>query len=323
MLEEFELAERMIEKTIGLPELLGKADEHTLIVIGNGFDMAHGIPSSYTNFREWLVKNGHEYLANSINSYFPDIEDVNYAVGKKQDIRWGDVEDGMGFYDEKAILEECRPREEIDYDHTIQSTARVTDSVEAFFKPQLDEFRELFEEWVNSLDIKEVSPFLQVPNNAKYLSFNYTETLEQCYGIDPDKVLHIHGSRLPHGGKYVFGHFKKKTPNDVYGDEESLTFEMEAHENVVTWMNEWYKPTEDYIWEHRDLFWHLGDINKVIFIGKTINKVDEDYFDVIQKHIPNGAQVYMTYHYDSEPFKIASYILNEGLPFEKWKLSKW
>ena len=315
MIEELELADRMVDRDINLSALLEQADEHTLIVIGNGFDVAHKVKSKYEDFRKWLIEHGHEFLVNSINAYFPDIEDDKD--------NWGDIETAMGFYDEKSILSECRPHEEIDYDHPTQSTARVTDSVETFFKPHMDEFRDLFVEWVNGLEIDEVKPNLHLPRNAKYLSFNYTETLEHCYGIDPERVVHIHGSRLPKGGEYVFGHFKKRSPGDVYSDEESLTFELEAHENVVRWMNDWYKPTEDYIMEHRDLFWHLEDVKMVIFVGKTINKVDEDYFCEIQDHIPKDAKVYMSYHEDYEPFQIASYIIDEDLPFKKWRLFKW
>lgn len=32
-------------------------DNNTLFIIGNGFDLAHGIKSSYWNFREWLGNN--------------------------------------------------------------------------------------------------------------------------------------------------------------------------------------------------------------------------------------------------------------------------
>lgn len=325
MIAKLRLVNRMVDINTNLPSLLERADEHTLIVIGNGFDLAHEITSGYNDFKEWLIKHGHEFLVNSINSYFPVIETIEKP--KIEDdmwtIKWGDVEEGMGFYDEKAILGECRPHEEIDYDHTMQSTARVTDSVSAFFKPHLDEFRDMFVEWVNSLKIDHVKPFLNLPQNARYLSFNYTETLEQCYGIEAEKVLHIHGCRLPNGGEYVFGHFHKKNPGDVYADDASLTFEIEAHENVVRWMNDWYKPTEYYIMEHQDLFKRLNDIDTVIFIGKTINRVDEDYFSEIQDHIPEEAKVYMTYHYDDEPWKIDDYISRAGLLFEKWRLIQW
>lgn len=33
------------------------SDNRILYIIGNGFDLAHGIKSSYWNFREWLVLN--------------------------------------------------------------------------------------------------------------------------------------------------------------------------------------------------------------------------------------------------------------------------
>lgn len=315
MISELELLNRMVDRHTTLPSLLKQADEHTLIVIGNGFDVAHAIKSKYNDFRTWLLAQGHEYLVNSISSFFPEIED---------DIdSWGDVETAMGFYNEKAILGECRPHEEFDYDHSIQSAARVTDSVDAFFKPQLDKFRDLFVEWVNGLDINAAEPFLNLPRNAKYLSFNYTEILEQIYGISPEHIVHIHGSRLPHGEEYVFGHFLKKSPEDVYGDEEALTFESEAHENVVRWMNDWYKPTEDYILKHRDLFWHLEDVHLVIYMGKTINKVDKDYFCEIQEHIPDDAKVYMTYHGDIEPIQIVGYLEEESLLYENWRLIRW
>ena len=32
-------------------------NKKTLVVIGNGFDLANGIESSYGNFKEWLQKN--------------------------------------------------------------------------------------------------------------------------------------------------------------------------------------------------------------------------------------------------------------------------
>ena len=31
-------------------------------------------------------------------------------------------------------------------------------------------------------------------NDALYITFNYTAVLERAYGIDEDKVIHIHGS---------------------------------------------------------------------------------------------------------------------------------
>ncbi|WP_051126707.1 AbiH family protein [Pseudomonas coronafaciens] len=40
---------------------------------------------------------------------------------------------------------------------------------------------------------------------AFYLTFNYTNTLAKIYGIDPDQVLHIHGS-ADNGDELILGH---------------------------------------------------------------------------------------------------------------------
>ena len=305
----------MVDLSVKLSTLLEQADEHTLVVIGNGFDIAHGIESSYTNFRDWLIEHNHSYIVNAINTYFPSVE--------MKPGRWGDVETALGFYNEKKILNECRPDEEFDMDHSLSSAARVTDSVEALFKSELDEFRELFVEWVNSLKIDGVEQILYLKPQAKYLSFNYTETLEMYYGIPSENVLHMHGSRLEHGSEYVCGHFLKKSYDNVWGDEESMIYEIEAHENVVRWMNEWYKPTEDFIMRNFQFFQSLKDVDTVIFIGKVINKVDEDYFTEIHDRVSKDAIFYMTYHYDFEPDEIDAYITSQGLPFGGWKLIKW
>ena len=35
-------------------------DETQIIIVGNGFDINHGIPSSYVNFKTWLGNNDKE-----------------------------------------------------------------------------------------------------------------------------------------------------------------------------------------------------------------------------------------------------------------------
>lgn len=44
-------------------------NKKTLIVIGNGFDLASGIESSYNNFKEWLQKNGKHRLIGLMDTF--------------------------------------------------------------------------------------------------------------------------------------------------------------------------------------------------------------------------------------------------------------
>lgn len=153
------------------PEL-ERVDQNTLFVIGNGFDLASGIKSSYYNFKQWLILNKRHQLINLMDIFFSNKRDV-----------WGDIEKALGEYDEDSILEFCKPNEEFDYDHPTRSIAAIEDSPDWIFRPVLDEFIEAFTDWVDSIDITVGDKIRDLPSCSKFLTFNYTETLEKIYGI--------------------------------------------------------------------------------------------------------------------------------------------
>lgn len=57
--------------------------------------------------------------------------------------------------------------------------------------------KKLFAEWVESIDIKVVSAKSRFSTLLKsddiFLTFNYTETLEDLYEVNKESVCHIHG----------------------------------------------------------------------------------------------------------------------------------
>ncbi len=57
------------------PEL-ERVDQNTLFVIGNGFDLASGIKSSYYNFKQWLILNKRHQLINLMDIFFSNKRDV-------------------------------------------------------------------------------------------------------------------------------------------------------------------------------------------------------------------------------------------------------
>lgn len=145
-----------------------RIDQNTLFVIGNGVDLAGGIKSSYYDFKQWLILNKRDQLINLMDIFFSNQREI-----------WGDIEKALGEYDEDSILEFCKPDEEFDYDHPTRSVAAIEDSPDWIFRPVLDEFIEAFTEWVNSIDITVADKVLDLPSCSKYLTFNYTETLEK------------------------------------------------------------------------------------------------------------------------------------------------
>lgn len=246
-------------------------DNNTLFIIGNGFDLAHGIKSSYWNFREWLGNN-RSNLIGMMDIFFSNQRDV-----------WSSIEQALGEYNEESILDYCRPDEEFDYDHSLSSSARVEDSPMAIFRPVLEEFRQAFRDWVNSIEISGIEKVYKLNTDSRYLSFNYTDTLETEYGIAQNLVTHIHGSRL-NDDEYIIGHNNNRDPSSVW-DDDGLTFEQQAYENIIVWMNEFTKQYNRNIANHSSFFDSLYDIKQIIVIGHSMSKVDWPYFREIIKNI--------------------------------------
>ena len=134
-------------------------DQQTLFIIGNGFDIAHQIESKYSDFKKWCEKGDKKSFVGLMEIFFSNYEDV-----------WSCIETALGHYDEGSILDYCKPNREFDYDHPTRSMAEVEDSPEQFFKPVLEEFKESYRNWVDSIDISFVKPIFKIlPEDAKYL----------------------------------------------------------------------------------------------------------------------------------------------------------
>ena len=78
-------------------------DEKILYIIGNGFDLAHGMKTSYEDFHQWLLDNGETSAVKRLETLYPDISD--------NEGRWCDVESALG----SITLEET-----INYDRNFQ-----------------------------------------------------------------------------------------------------------------------------------------------------------------------------------------------------------
>lgn len=251
------------------PEL-DNIPKETLIIIGNGFDRAHGIKSSYWDFREWLVTKGNRRLVDMMDIFFSNKRDV-----------WSGIEQALGEYDEGEILDYCRPDEEFDLDHSLSSSARVEDSPNDIFQPVLEDFKEAFHDWVDSIEIDGIEKKYTLDHCCRYLTFNYTDTLETEYGIPTCQIAHIHGSRLC-DDEYVVGHNNRRSPSEAW-DEDGVIFEQNAHENIIQWMNELTKSYSANIARHRTFFDSLINVKQIITYGHSMANVDWPYFEEIIK----------------------------------------
>ena len=153
-----------------------------LFIIGNGFDLAHGLPTKFDpDFREIAEKNeSNPYFWELYQSAEPNI--------------WSDFENLLAkpdFNSLAEIFEDYAP----DY-----SSDRESDRDGIILQAEMSgNLKESLEEFANQAEGKlaNVTPqrFFEdlFTNGELYINFNYTHTLEQVYGIEIDRVLHVHG----------------------------------------------------------------------------------------------------------------------------------
>ncbi|KAB2910835.1 MAG: hypothetical protein F9K30_22240, partial [Dechloromonas sp.] len=135
-----------------------------LYIIGNGFDLHHGIASQYRQFAAYLAQSDHTVFR-MVEDYFSADEEF-----------WADFEQRLAEFD---------AHQAIDYAMQFHSDER-----HGHFQYECEQIatglstglRERFSEWIRSLRIparNEVSRPLVIDQDALFLSFNYTPTLER------------------------------------------------------------------------------------------------------------------------------------------------
>jgi hypothetical protein len=156
-----------------------------------------------------------------------------------------------------------------------------------------------FRMWVESLKVPDLSfrPLSGVITNSKTLNFNYTEFIEDLYGVDKEKVCYIHGCRRKEKyhpkEKLILGHVPGAGDNDSVGDyrlpkhkSSHKQYMMDAAVETAARNLSWYddettKYSKDIIENHQGFFNKLSNVKQIIVIGHSLSPVDRDYFKKI------------------------------------------
>lgn len=250
----------------------------TLYVIGNGFDLWHGIPSSYSSFREYVRLCDHDVF-DAVESYLPAGE------------AWSDLEAAFA---------------EIDVDHVIGSLAHFmgsygdddwSDSGHHDFQYEVErvverlsrELRSHFGKWIRQLPIPTATTarrrlrFLDA--DAIFLTFNYTKTLRDIYGLADVNVLHIHGNADLPDSELILGHAwhpeNRRSLNDRPDIEEIDVRLAEAHDTLDDYFSRTFKPSAEIIQAHGAFFSRISDVKEVFVLGHSLSHVDDPYFEAM------------------------------------------
>ncbi len=196
-----------------------------LYIIGNGFDLAHELPTSYNkNLKPILEKNDKELFDLVNNLYF-------VLNSNSQDDYWFEFEKHIGeitdieqhkfmdflkkqtddFYENTELPSVTNFSFDPDddnygdiYTETERAISAISDMNPNFDYKSWDNldkirsfidlgFKQMIEKANLDLINKEKLDSINFQSSDFFINFNYTNTLETVYGISPDHILHIHG----------------------------------------------------------------------------------------------------------------------------------
>ena len=259
----------------------------TLFIIGNGFDIMHGVPSKYSDFRDSMGKRNH--LRCILETYI------------KSDSLWCDFEEVLAHIDSATLLGNVDMW--MDIMGAYEADALAADFCAAYeyaTEPAQEIIMELptkIRKWVETLEPTK-SPFMRelLLDDATYLNFNYTEFLETMYSVPSSKITYIHGCRKNKRQELILGHAPGAgdednwTPSIPYPNYKSefkmdlLNGAIEGATRNLTWYDEeTTKKTDEIIAHHRAFFESLSNIENIVVIGHSLSAVDYPYFKEILK----------------------------------------
>ena len=219
-----------------------------LLVIGNGFDLALGLKTSYIDFMEWLM-----------NEHCMDGTDLYEFLSHKLKIkRWIDIENELRIYSNKI----CNPSESHlnkEGKQKISSKFRrehklLCNILCEYLKMQVDN-----NNWIETgLENQSIQQLLSKVNKEPIyvINFNYTDTIT-AFMVNNVVNHHIHGS-LSDGENIVFG----------VEDSSNLTKEH-------SFLYKSYNPTlnVDHLNER------FEDAKHILFYGYSLGQTDHSYFE--------------------------------------------
>lgn len=272
-----------------------------LYIIGNGFDMHHGIKSGYSNYRKWLEENDSD-LYERLREYY-DVDDDEW---------WWQFEQSLGYPDMSDYIEQTAFENEPDYG---SDDFRDRDYHAGQFQAEdeigglVQEIRDSFTEWVASLSLPLSDKKISLDKeDAYFINFNYTDTLQSVYNVSDENILSIHGN-VTKGTDLVLGHNRTydeinteyvvelpEPPADLndedlaeWYDNHSDDGEGYIHQSVrgevVSQISSLRKNTAGIILANKKIFESLKDVKHIFVYGLSFSSIDTPYIDELISHI--------------------------------------
>lgn len=260
-----------------------------LFIIGNGFDIAHGLSTTYNSFKDFLTnKENGKYIKDricffeSIRKYIPE------------DSLWSSFEKALTDFDYEELLDDNNcflldPSSDSwsdaawhDFQYEIDKAVLFSERIPFFVR-----------EWILHIGTASIKPVINknlFSEECYFLNFNYTDSLERIYGIPRSKILYIHGKAIE-DTELIVGHHEKRYLNyrELFSREADDFRINEARESILRYFKKTYKNTEDLIIHNKNFFSSLNKVKDVYVLGHSYDWTDFDYFKEVKNSVRHNS----------------------------------
>lgn len=280
-----------------------------LIIIGNGFDLYHNLPTSYSFFESYLKKKS-PYFHEELCSYLP------------HDILWSSFELALGELDVDRLLtdnlcyyesyshENWRDAYHHDYQYEVAGNLLFADDIE-----------ELLKEWIRSIDISLAEPDKNIVKiciapDTVFMSFNYTDVLEKIYGVPAGDICYVHGKAHSLNDLLIFGHHDDACIANPLRLQEYQYDDIrtaEAEEIVSSYFRKTFKDTAENIKRHALFFKKIFSVNEIYILGHSLSRIDLEYFEKIKKCVLSSCKWNISYYSNADKKTAIDFVADLGI----------
>ena len=292
-----------------------------LYIIGNGFDLHHKMNTGYTAFRDWLEDNNSSVLTT-----------IDELFGYCDSDWWKRFEENLATAVTSEIVKEEVQENYPDFgsdDFRDADWYAAEYAVEGILSDAYGIIKDAFNCWIANVPMGDEDRKIDlITDEAVFLTFNYTSTLEDLYNISDDKILHIHG-KAGTGDELILGHGVSADEIESILEADYPTDEEEGDDYVVqnakrAAINGVYnqrKNVEEIISKHEEWFNSLNEVTHIYIYGHSLGGVDVPYFEKILSVVKRkDVRIEVSDYNDDNKTTIEEFMKREGIGVEQYSI---
>lgn len=294
-----------------------------LIIIGNGFDLAHKIPTSYNDFRKYLIDRYPDVYRNRNRVIDMDkakdktlmaVELMLYALEHANGEDWSNFEESLSRINFEDKFPRHRHREDpFEDDSTALEYLLYISDLTEVIQNCVTLWGVLLSDWIKGIErkienhcyapIDSVAELLH--GDVRIMTFNYTKTVQCLYS--KVGVKHIH-NRV--GQELIFGHSKV---NPTYWEVVSGALMSNCLDDILKYL---YKDTQKQLLKYSTFFQKINcDIKEIYSYGFSYGKADIIYIKNIINQIDENTIWYFT---EFDALKNKEFLRKTKIKLRRW-----